>query len=451
MKVVVVGGGISGLATAHALAGIGPPDSVEIEVREADDRLGGKLKTTPFAGLPGVDEGADAFLARVPEATELARAVGLGDVLTSPAAARAAVASRGRLHPIPDALVLGVPAAVTGLATSGLLSWRGKARAAVEPLIPARDPGDSIGALVRHRFGDEVHERLVDALVGTIYGADTDRFSLAMVPQLADLAGRGRSLLLSARRMRTAAPASTGPLFLAPRAGMGALTDAVADAAMGRGVKVLVSAPVTELARDGRRWRIDGDPADAVVLATPAAPTAPLLATGAPEAARLLATMDHAGVVLVTLAVERLPERLHGYSGYLVPKPEQAAVTAVSFASQKWAHWRPDDGRDVLRVSLGRDGLPVDDLDDTAVVAAAVDALARDLDLDVQPTDVRISRWPASFPQYRPHHRQWLDRVDAALPAGLFVTGASYRGIGIPACVAQAEATARAVAAYLAT
>ena len=196
MKVVVVGGGISGLATAHALAGIGPPDSVEIEVREADDRLGGKLKTTPFAGLPGVDEGADAFLARVPEATELARRVGLGDALTSPAAARAAVASRGRLHPIPDGLVLGVPATVTGLATSGLLSWRGKVRAAVEPLIPARDPGDSIGALVRHRFGAEVHERLVDALVGTIYGADTDRFSLAMVPQLADLAGRGRSLLL---------------------------------------------------------------------------------------------------------------------------------------------------------------------------------------------------------------------------------------------------------------
>ena len=452
MKVVVVGGGISGLATAHALAGIGPPDSVEIEVREADDRLGGKLKTTPFAGLPGVDEGADAFLARVPEATGLARAVGLGDVLTSPAAARAAVASRGRLHPIPDALVLGVPAAVTGLATSGLLSWRGKARAAVEPLIPARDPGDSIGALVRHRFGDEVHERLVDALVGTIYGADTDRFSLAMVPQLADLAGRGRSLLLSARRMRTAAPASTGPLFLAPRAGMGALTDAVADAAMGRGVKVLVSAPAAELARDGRRWRIDGDPADAVVLATPAAPTAPLLATGAPEAARLLATMDHAGVVLVTLAVERLPERLHGYSGYLVPKPEQAAVTAVSFASQKWAHWRPDDGRGGAARLAG-----------TRRAAGRRPRRHRgrrrrrrrpragiSISTSNRPTSASAAGPPRSRSTARITGSGWTGSM-RSLPAGLFVTGASYRGIGIPACVAQAEATARAVAAYLAT
>ncbi len=121
----------------------------------------------------------------------------------------------------------------------------------------------------------------------------------------------------------------------------------------------------------------------------------------------------------------------------------------MSFASQKWAHWRLDDGREVLRVSLGRDGLPVDGLDDTDLIAAAVGALDRDLRLDVQPTDVRISRWPASFPQYRPHHRQWLDRVDAALPAGLFVTGASYRGIGIPACIAQAEATAQAVATLL--
>jgi protoporphyrinogen/coproporphyrinogen III oxidase len=449
MKLVVVGGGISGLATAHAVSGLVPPDSVEIEVREADDRVGGKLKTSPFAGVPGVDEGADAFLARVPEATALARRVGLGDVLTSPTAARAAVIWRGRLHPIPDGLVLGVPASVVRLATSGLLSWRGKVRAAVEPLIPAQDPGDSLGALVRHRLGDEVHERLVDALVGTIYGADTDRFSLAMVPQLADLAAGGRSLLLNARRMRTAATTPTGPLFLAPRAGMGALAEAVADSARAQGVKILLSAPVTEVARDGTRWRIDGEPADAVVVATPAAATAPVLTGGAPELARLMATMDHAGVAIVTVAVDDWPERLRGYSGYLVPKPEQTAVTAVSFASQKWAHWRPPADREIVRVSLGRDGLPVDDFDDTELVSAAVGALDRDLGLDAQPADVRVSRWPASFPQYRPHHRQWLDRVDAAVPAGLFVTGASYRGIGIPACVAQAMATARAVATLL--
>ena len=215
-RVLIVGGGIAGLATAHALAGLLP--DAGIELWEADERLGGKIRTTPFAGLDAVDEGADAFLARVPHATSLAREVGLGDDLTSPTGASAAVWFHG-LHPIPEGLLLGVPADMLRLSRSRLLSWRGKARAALEPLLPRRDDGDSIGTLVRSRFGDEVHERLVDALVGSIYATDTDDSSLAMVPQLAALAGRGRSLLLGARAMRAAAPAAVGPVFHAPGAG----------------------------------------------------------------------------------------------------------------------------------------------------------------------------------------------------------------------------------------
>ena len=129
-RVLVVGGGITGLTVAYELAALLPGASVEL--READDRLGGKLRTSPFAGLPAVDEGADAFLARVPHATALARAVGLGDELTSPTAATASVWHDG-LHPIPEGLLLGVPADMVRLARSDLLTWRGKARAALEP------------------------------------------------------------------------------------------------------------------------------------------------------------------------------------------------------------------------------------------------------------------------------------------------------------------------------
>jgi oxygen-dependent protoporphyrinogen oxidase len=132
-----------------------------------------------------------------------------------------------------------------------------------------------------------------------------------------------------------------------------------------------------------------------------------------------------------------------------VPKPVQDRVTAASFGSQKWAHWRRGE-EEVLRVSLGRDGRDADDLDDDAAVAHAVDEVGRHVRLDLQPTEVRVSRWPAAFPQYRPRHRDWLRRVAAALPAGVFVTGASYDGIGVPACVEQAERTAAAVAAHLA-
>jgi oxygen-dependent protoporphyrinogen oxidase len=444
-RVLVVGGGITGLTVAYELAGLLPGASVEL--READERLGGKLRTSPFAGLPAVDEGADAFLARVPHATALADAVGLGDELTSPTAATASVWYDG-LHPIPEGLLLGVPADMVRLARSDLLTWRGKARAALEPLRPRTDADDSIGALVRGRFGDEVHERLVDALVGSIYAADTDRFSLAMVPQLAALAGRGRSLLLSARAVRAAAPPSSGPVFHAPRRGMASLVAAVADAARDRGAILTTRAPAHVIAADSGGWRVDDDDFDAVVLATPAAPTAPLIADAAPEASRLLATMDHAGVVLVTLAVPSWPERLQGRSGYLVPKPVQGRVTAASFGSQKWAHWRGGAG-EVLRVSLGRDGRDADDLDDDAAVGHAVREVGRHVDVDLQPTATRVSRWPRAFPQYRPHHRQWLAAVTAALPTGLVVTGASYDGIGIPACIDQARRTARSVAAQL--
>jgi protoporphyrinogen/coproporphyrinogen III oxidase len=442
-RILVVGAGITGLTVAHDLAGLLP--DAAIVVREADDRLGGKLLTSPFAGLPGVDEGADAFLARVPHATALARAVGLGDELTSPTGATAAVWYDG-LHAIPEGLLLGVPADMVRLARSDLLTWRGRARAALEPLLPRSEPGDSIGALVRARFGDEVQERLVDALVGSIYAADTDRFSLEMVPQLAALAGRGRSLLLSARAVRAAAPAAAGPVFHAPRRGMGSLVAAIAAAAAARGVTLTTGSRVGAVAADGHAWRVDDERFDAVVLATPAAATAPVLAAASPETSRLLATMDHAGVVLVTLAVPDWPERLGGRSGYLVPKPVQERVTAASFGSQKWAHWRGGDG-EVLRVSLGRDGRSADDLDDDAAVGHAVAEVSRHIDVDLQPTAVRVSRWPAAFPQYRPHHRTWLASVAASLPAGLFVTGASYDGIGVPACIDQAQRTAVAVAA----
>jgi oxygen-dependent protoporphyrinogen oxidase len=210
-------------------------------------------------------------------------------------------------------------------------------------------------------------------------------------------------------------------------------------------VTIRTGTAVTELARDGRRWRVGGERADAVVLATPARPTAPLLAHDACETSRLLALMEHATVVIVTVAVGGWPERLAGMSGYLVPKPVQRTVTAVSFGSQKWPHWAPADGRQVLRISLGRDGLPVDHLDDDALTIRALDEAGRHLGLDLQPSAVRISRWPAAFPQYRPRHLAWLAQVDASVPEGLHVTGASYRGIGVASCIAEAEVTAAAV------
>jgi oxygen-dependent protoporphyrinogen oxidase len=448
-RVAVVGAGISGLSAA--LAALDEQPAAELHVFEADGRVGGKIRTTPFAGLPAVDEGADAFLRRVPEGTALAARVGI-DELTAPAAAAAAVWWNG-MHPIPTGLLLGMPTDVMALARSPLLSVRGRVRAALEPLVP-RSPTapDSLGAWVRDRFGDEVQERLVDPLVGSIYAADTDIVSLRAVPQIAQLAMHSRSVLLAARSRPV--PAGGGPVFAAPtEGGMAALTDATAAAVTAAGGIIHTGRSVTEVVA-GNTWLVDGEPFDGVVLAVPAAAAARLLAAVDAEVARTLAAIPTADVIMLSLVVPGGPwtRTIAARSGFLVPKPQQRLVTAVSYGSQKWAHWQPADasgsptGEQLLRVSLGRDGLPVMQLDDEAALSAAIAELAQFHGVVHQPSQVRITRWPAAFAQYRPHHDAVIADAERRLPTGLYLAGAGFHGIGIPACIRSGQRAGRRAA-----
>lgn len=453
--IVVVGGGITGLTTAYRLREALP--DAAITLIEGDDRLGGKIKASPFAGIASLDEGADAFLTRVPSAMKLVADLGLTEQLTSPAIGAAFVWWNG-MYSIPEGLMLGVPTDLAKLARTDLLTRSGKFRAALEPILPATGVGaDSVGRLIRKRFGKQVHERLVDPLVGSIYAADTDRFALTGVPQIFDLANNNRSLLLGARKARRNAPPQTGPIFAAPRAGMATLTDALAQSLRASDVTIRTGQPVASIERSGTGWLVDGHAADAVVLATPARTTAPLVAGVSTDAAGVLANFDHAGVVMVTVALpgDSWPQEFREKSGYLVPKPVQKWVTAASFASSKWAHWQPTtpDNGVILRISLGRDGRDVTGETDEALTKAALDEVSQHVGFDLAPTEVRLGRWPIAFPQYRPGHAKRVEGIESALArdaAGLFVTGASYHGIGIPACVQQGKSTAALVEKYLA-
>jgi oxygen-dependent protoporphyrinogen oxidase len=436
--VAVVGGGISGLAAAYQLA---TASDHTVTLFEQETRLGGKINGTSFAGVTDVDEGADAFLARVPDAVALACAVGLESELVSPEPVGAAVWYDG-LHPIPDGLLLGMPSQLRSLATSKLLSRRGIARAALEPLLPRTSlDDDSIGSFVRARFGDEVHERLVDALVGSIYAADTDRFSLQMVPQLQELAASSRSMLLGARakvgQSTGTATAASSPIFAAPRGGVSALARATAAAIEAAGGRRHLGTAITTVEPDGRRWRINDARFDAVILATPAAVAGRLLNPSCPEAAALLGRAETADVAMITLHVPAAEwqDRWSGMSGYLVPKPVQRDLTAVSFGSQKWAHWEPPAGGVILRASIGRDGAPIPAGNDDDLVSRTLDDLARHLGVMFTPRETRVTRWPAAFAQYRPHHPDWVAEIDRRLPPGMLLAGSSYRGIGIPACI----------------
>ena len=358
------------------------------------------------------------------------------------------------MHPIPDGLLLGVPGQVVPLVRTRLLSWPGKARAALEPFLPRTSiSDDSIGRFIRSRFGDEVQERLVDALVGSIYATDTDRFSLREVPQLFDLASNSRSLLLAARRRRPVGTgtAAAGPIFATPRGGLPQLVAATAAAVTAAGGTIRTSTPIGPIApRDGG-WDVAGERFDAVVVATPAHAAATLVAGASPTAGDLLGRAETADVVMVTLHVtdDEWPERLHGLSGYLVPKPVQRAVTAASFGSQKWGHWRPPGGGQILRVSVGRDGASPLDRTDEQLIDLVVDDLARHLGVRFTPLAQRVTRWPGAFAQYRPHHRDWVESVDRSLPSGLHLAGSSYRGIGIPACIRDGRMIARRTTALV--
>jgi oxygen-dependent protoporphyrinogen oxidase len=207
-RVVVVGGGITGLAAARVLrqAGLG------VTLVEAGDRLGGKIKTLELDGVP-VEAGPDTFLARVPFAVDLCRELGLGDDLVEPATGRAWLWIGDRLRPLPERHVLGVPTALLPLVRSGVLSPVGVVRAALDIVLPrsSRDDDPSVADVVGTRMGQEVLDRLVEPLVGGIHAGRADRLSLASVaPQVAAAAEASRSLLLGLRRQQAAAAAAPG-------------------------------------------------------------------------------------------------------------------------------------------------------------------------------------------------------------------------------------------------
>ena len=306
---------------------------------------------------------------------------------------------------------------------------------------------------MRARLGDEAAERLVDPLVGGINAGDTDQLSLAaVVPQLDAAARSGGSLIEACRAQRAAVADPAAPVFFAPRrrdghprgrAGAGRHASAASTSRPPRrGVSIAMALGGGCSSTAGGRVDADG-----VVLALPAGPAAELLAPHAARAATLLAAIPYASVALVALAVPRAQvDRELDASGFLVPRVEGRLVTACSWTSAKWPHLA-GDGTAWLRASVGRDGdeaalaLPDDEL-----VRRVLADLAEMMALSGPPTEVRVTRWPASFPQYRPGHLERVAAIDdhvARDAAGVVVAGAALRGLGVPACIRQGQTRRR--------
>ena len=441
--IVVVGGGVSGLAAAHAVRRALP--AVRVTVVEESGRLGGKLLTGELGGAV-VETGADNWLARVPDATALARMAGLGDTLVSPATGQAWVWVGERLRPLPPGTVRGVPARLWPLLRSRVLSPGGFLRAAVEPWLPGGPVTEptSVAGVVGRRLGGQVVDRLVEPLLGGVYAGRADALDLdAAAPDLAELARSSRSLVRAARSRPPAAP---GPVFHSVAGGLSAFVSAVFDTA--RADLVTARAATVERLSGAFRVTLAGGRAliaDGVVVAVPARPAARLLELVAPGAVAPLREVAYASVALVGLAY---PEAaLPPGSGVLVPPGR--LVKAVTFYDQKWPH-AAAPGRTLLRASVGRAGEPVT-LDDTELVAAVHAELAPLLKLPRKPVDAFVARWDDGLPQYALGHLARVETVEAAVAAvpGLAVAGAAYRGVGIAACVRSGEAAGARVADHV--
>lgn len=468
-QVIVVGGGIAGLSAAwyvrQRAEAAGVP--VRLTVLEAADTHGGKVVTDIIDGYGDapfvVEGGPDSFLTQKPWALQLARELGMADRLlgTNDDKRLIYVVNRGKPIPLPDGVLLIVPTQFMPFALSGLISPLGKLRMGLDLLIPAKRDGqdETLAAFVRRRLGQEALDKIAEPLMSGIYNAEAEQQSLlATFPRFRALEEKHGSLIrgmLAARRARRPASnnGSAPALFTTFRQGTRELVDALA-ARLGDRVRLGAAVSAIEPLRDGgyRVHTENGGPlvADTVLLTTPAFTAADLVRPFAPTAADQLDAIRYVSTGTISLAYRQADAAgmLPGF-GVIVPHSENRPINAITISSTKFDHRAPE-GYVLLRVFFGGSRSPgtlqLGDDDLLRVVRQELTALLR---IEAKPVFHRLYRWPNANPQYDVGHLERVAAIEAALPAGLFVTGSPYRGVGLPDCVKQSEETAAQVVAWL--
>jgi oxygen-dependent protoporphyrinogen oxidase len=462
VDVAVVGGGISGLAAAHALAKAGR----SFALLEGGERWGGVIRSEALDGFL-LEGGPDSMLAQKPEALALCHELGLAPRLvpTNPHQRQVFVLHRRRLHPLPEGMLLAVPTRILPFLRSGLFSWPGKLRMGLDLVIPARrgEGDESIADFLRRRFGHEAVERLGEPLLAGIHAGDPERLSIGCTfPRFAELERRHGSLVRGMWRAPKPPPRPAGAppaaAFYSLQGGLRELVDALVARLPAESLSL--GAQVETLERDPGAappfaLRLAGGAvlrARSVVLAIPAHRASGLVAGLAPQAAAALATIRFAHTATVLLGYRRadVAHPLDGY-GLVVPAAERLRSSAFSFFSTKFPGRAPA-GHVLLRGFLGGMRDPeVLALDDDALIELVTREMAPVVGLRGAPLLARVFRWPAGTPQMEVGHMERLAAIEsdlARLP-GLLVTGAGLRGTGLPDCIADGTQAARQALASL--
>lgn len=464
MKIAIIGAGLAGLTAAYELRGT----DTKVDVYEATDRIGGKLHTVAFEGGP-TDMGAEAFMARRQDAVGFFTELGLKDSLVEPSGLRSLVWVDGQARQLPTAGIMGIPGRSESVAhlvsdeTAKLIDEESS-----RPGFTWPAEGDlNVGALVRERYGDEVVDNIVSALLGGVYSCTADDLGVrATIPQLAAEFDRlaaeseDRTVHLSTAvqnleeqqaRKRKELPTGHGAVFNAFRDGYQEVYEALAEKS---GADIYIDAFVSAIERVETGFRLKGGQDtvyDHVILAVPAPTAALLLKQIAPQVSTTLSGVKLANSVVVGMRFatdEGLPEN----SGVLVATGADDVTTkAFTFSSRKWPHLAERGGA-LVRASFGRFG---DDIairaDEDDLVDWALDDLATITGFDGREAgleEIYVQRWFGGLPRFDEGHVQVVADVEKQLADvdGISATGAWAGGVGVPAVIAHARKVAQALA-----
>ncbi|OIJ14554.1 protoporphyrinogen oxidase [Anaerobacillus arseniciselenatis] len=463
-KVVIIGGGITGLSAAYYLQKEIKENGLPLEVKlfEASDRLGGIINTVKKDGFI-VEKGPDSVLARKTSALKLIKEVGLEDKVVSNTAGKSYIYARGKLHTMPEGAFMGIPTQITPFALSGLFSPFGKLRAAGDFILPKGKEMDdqSLGQFFRRRLGNEIVDNLIDPLLSGIYAGDIDHLSLmSLFPMFYDMEQKHRSLVLGLKKSmpkppKSAKKASKKGMFISLSTGLQSLIEEL-EKRLDEGT-VVKQSPIEKIVKAEAQYTItlangSEEQADSIIIATEHYHAQKMLSNY--TFMKEFDDMISYSVANVAMAFPKsaIKQDIDG-TGFLVSRNSDFRITACTWTHKKWPSTTPDDMA-LLRCYVGKpNDQDIVDLSDEEIINIALRDLNKTMNITQKPLFHMVTRWKDSMPQYNVGHIERMKNVKESLAKelpGVYLAGGSYEGVGIPDCINQGEAAVKKVLEHLA-
>ena len=464
-RVIVIGGGITGLAAGYRLMREAENRNILLEVAllEASDRVGGVIQTTHKDEFL-IEHGPDAFISTKPWAKNLCEELGIEDKLigTNPKVRRSFVTRNGILHPVPEGFYMMAPGALLPFLKSPIFSWWGKLRMGLDLLISRRgnDTDESVADFVRRRLGTEAFERMAQPMIGGIYTSDAENLSLkATFPRFLEMEKAHGSIIkaLWAQKRKSRQTATSGltrdtsgpryGLFLALAYGMQTLTDTLAQILSGC-IRLHARVATIQQTENEVRWRVsleDGkiQEAELLCIALPAPQAGKILAEISPTLAKRLTSIPYASSATVNMAFRRedVTHPLNGM-GFVVPATEQRTLIGCSFSSVKFENRAPAE-HVLLRAFVEE----TNNANQNKLTESALTDVGKLLGIKKEPLFSIVSQHSQAMAQYLVGHQELVTEIEElakSLP-GLALAGNAYHGIGIPDCIHSGEQAALAL------